>query len=289
MGTIQQKVTLSHEALLRKKPILVIYGPTGSGKGRLAVEIGKSLGSPIISADSRKVYKDMDIGTNKLRLMKYPMIYGINLIKPTEKYSVHDFLQLVDDIAQKSYEAGKLPIVVGGTALYITALLKNYDLKNIPPSQELRINLQQLSLTELQEQLQTQYPGVWNQLNDSEKGNSRRLIRWIEAQRENNTKNLLPRPAYTFLKIPMINEWSVLERKIRKRVPELLKHGLIEETTKLLKLYPKDCFGLSTMGYAEVVKYLDGQISYEAMETEIIRRHLKYAKYQLRWIKKFLV
>jgi len=279
------------------KPIIVIYGTTGTGKSSLAISMARALGTSIISADSRKIYKELTIGTHKDELIeaktKYNIpVYGIDLINPDESFNAFDFIEYTNPICDKILKEGKIPIIVGGTVMYITALINNYTLRSSKPNPKLRATLENKTLEELQAKVKKINIKSWNNLNESEQKNKRRLIRWIEILSEDPTvdpkQKLRNNPKYRILPIKLNRNIDELRNLLPHRVERMIKQGLIEETQKVLKKYHPDSPGLKTMGYPEVIKFLDNQITLEEMKLEIVRRHVKYAKYQIRWIKKYL-
>jgi len=279
------------------KPIIVIYGTTGTGKSSLAISMARALGTSIISADSRKIYKELTIGTHKDELIeaktKYNIpVYGIDLINPDESFNAFDFIEHTNPICDKILKEGKIPIIVGGTVMYITALINNYTLRSSKPNPRLRATLENKTLEELQAKVKKINIKSWNNLNESEQKNKRRLIRWIEILSEDPTvdpkQKLRNNPKYRILPIKLNRNIDELRNLLPHRVERMIKQGLIEETQKVLKKYHPDSPGLKTMGYPEIIKFLDNQITLEEMKLEIVRRHVKYAKYQIRWIKKYL-
>ena len=280
------------------KPIIVIYGTTGTGKSQLAIKIAQALNTSIISADSRKIYKGLTIGTHKDELLiakkdkKIKQVYGLDLIKANETFNAHDFLNYVHPICDKIHKEGKTPIIVGGTVMYITALINNYTLREAKPNYKLRNKLENLELETLQKQLQAINIETWDNLNDSEQKNKRRLIRWIEILSQDSkilpTDKKVGDKKYEIIPIRMIRTIEELRTILPRRVEKMVTDGLINETKKMLKKYDREEPGLKIMGYQEAVEYINKEISLEEMKEKIVRRHVKYAKYQLRWIKKYL-
>lgn len=280
------------------KPIIVIYGTTGTGKSQLAIKIAQSLNTSIISADSRKIYKGLTIGTHKDELLitkkdkRIKQVYGLDLIKANETFNAHDFLKYVNPICDKIHKEGKIPIIVGGTVMYITALINNYTLREAKPQKTLRKSLEKMELETLQKKLQSDNIEVWNNLNESEQKNKRRVIRWIEILSQNSdispTEKRVGHKKYEFLPIKMTKTIEDLREILPSRVEKMVQNGLIEETSNLLRKYKRESPGLKIMGYQEAVEYINKEITIEEMKEKIVRRHVKYAKYQLRWIKKYL-
>jgi tRNA dimethylallyltransferase len=283
--------------------VIVIYGTTGSGKSSLALKMADTLDSPIISADSRKVYRDLDIATNKLKLKKAKEegyeIYGIDCMDITERYNVYEFLTMCSEVFEKAREEDRIPIVVGGTVLYITALLNGYELRESSPDKKLRKILEDKNVEELQDRLKDNAQALWDKLNESERNNRRRLLRWIEiveskgkyidskvAEEILNSKGeeLIDIDNISFKDICIIPEQEKLEDRIEKRVERMIDKGLIEETKFLLKKYSEECRCFNFMGYKESLQYIRKEIEMKELKEELVREHLKYAKYQKRWI-----
>lgn len=280
-----------------EKPIIVIYGTTGTGKSSLAITLAKSLQTSIISADSRKIYTDLTIGTHKDELIEAQKIhkipvFGINLINPDQSFNAFDFISYTEPICDRIHKDGKIPIIVGGTVMYITALINNYTLRSSKPKPELRKKLENKTLEELQAKVKALNNSAWNNLNDSEQKNKRRLIRWIEILSEDPkvdpSQDLKHKIKYSVLPIRLTRTVEELRAVLPQRVDKMIKKGLIQETQKALEKYKPDSPGLQTMGYQEAVEYINKEVSLEEMKEKIVRRHVKYAKYQLRWIKKYL-
>ncbi|MBN1374040.1 tRNA (adenosine(37)-N6)-dimethylallyltransferase MiaA [Candidatus Dojkabacteria bacterium] len=274
--------------------VIVIFGPTGTGKSTLAIKIASTLDSPVISADSRKVYKGLDIGTNKEALLKakhkklIPSLHLIDVVTPDKRFTVYDFLKECEHVFAKAHAAGKIPVVVGGTVMYITALLKGYTLRETKPNIKKRIRLEKKALPQLQLILKTKRPDVWENMDNGERNNKRRLVRWLEVALDNRKVTEQKNIAYDFITIPLIPTKEETQKKLQVRVEKMLDAGLIEETKRLLQKYPKDCVGLSTMGYKEAVDFINGDIPLTELKERIIIRHRQYARYQRRWIMKKL-
>ena len=265
------------------KKIIVISGPTASGKTKKAVEFCKKNNGEIISADSRQVYKYLDIGTNKERVDIAQ--YLTDIITPDQIYSVADFVRDADLKIDEITKAGKVPVITGGTGLYIKALL--YGLDKMPAANpEIRKALNGKTAGELYEILSKRD----NESAEKNKQNPQRLLRALEinilsgktVSEHHKPKN--PRYDFTHYVISVENE--VLYKRINDRCRYMLENGMIEETKSVLNAgYAKDCPGLSGIGYRHIVKYLDNEISKEVLLENFSKDTRHYAKRQNTWFK----
>ena len=190
--------------------MLVIYGPTATGKTALALGLAKKYNGELISADSRQVYKNLDIGTGKVafttKVQKHPgywivdgiRINGFDLVNPQESFSAADFIKFASASANKIVSSKKLPIIVGGTGFYIKAFLGGIGTAGIPADKKLRLKLEKLSVAALQQKLQEVNLQKFKSMNKSDQANPRRLIRAIEisVSRPNTTNYQLPTTDY---------------------------------------------------------------------------------------------
>lgn len=274
------------------KPIFAIVGPTGTGKTARAIELSKQQPSILISADSRQVYRGMDIVTGK----DHPhdvSIYGIDLVDPDESCSVSLWYDSVMPHVKSAWEQGKLPIVVGGTGLYVKALTHGIPTMSVPINQSLREELSSLSIAQLQDQLESQNPAKFASMNHSDANNSRRLIRAIEievfskANRNHESvsarKTALIRPQLIGLKY---SDLSIQRNKIHQRVLERLDLGAISETQLLLNKFDSNLQSMSAIGYKSIKSFLNGKLSRDEMIAEWVSDEMAYVKRQLTWFKK---
>src|SRR5260221_6942110 len=220
------------------KKIIVIGGPTSSGKTKLAIEIAKKFNGELINADSRQIYKYLDIGTNKGDLRRRDVdvspsysidnipVHLVSFLNPDERFSVYDYKILAEKTIADILNRGKVPIVVGGTGLYIDAIIKNYELliTDYELDPEYRNQLNNLTVKELQIELQAQSPKLLAQLNDSDRNNPRRLIRIIEKSKSNESKagkRLSAFVDYDYLFLYPKYDWEELKSKIENRVEQM--------------------------------------------------------------------
>ncbi len=249
------------------KKLLIITGPTATGKTKLGIELAKEFNGEIISADSRQVYKYLDIGTGKdLKHFQW----GLDLVLPNEPFSVFDWVEYTNKILKNIWSRNKLPIIVGGTGQYIKELLHPSETLNIPPNFELRSKNYELG--ELQNKLQKINPEKWERMNDSDRKNSRRLIRAIEVAGKIASPASPDRNDMDSLVIGLTAPLEYLYKKIDERVEERINLGIEKEKEKLKKMgYFPDAFGYREMGVEEWKNH----------------EH-QYAKRQLAYLKKYL-
>lgn len=304
--------------------ILVILGPTATGKTDLALHLAKKYNGELVSCDSRQVYKGLDIGTGKepgiknkeLRIKKYDLrweIDGINVwmldvVDPNTQYTVSDYVQDAWKVIEDILKMGKLPIVVGGTGLYLRALIEGLPNLSIPVDQKLRGKLEKLSKEELQEKLKQLSSERWENLNQSDRENPRRLLRSIElvlmyghsnkSQISNlktqsfNKLRIDPEQSrmgqnYDILKIGLTAPRDILNYRIDQRVLSRLDQGLIQEAEKLHKQ------GLSFkrmrelgLEYGILADFLEAKVNREEFIKKLQTKIHQYAKRQLTWFKK---
>lgn len=254
------------------KKILIICGPTATGKTKLAAKLAKKFHAEIISADSRQVYIGMDIVTGKDK-PKGVKIYGLDLVKPDEEFSVTHFVKytcaLINQIS--------FPIIVGGTGLYLDALINPPETLTIPPDWELRKILEKLSIKELQHQLKKLDLPRWQSMNHSDQLNPRRLIRAIEVNLQGTSLKVSSRMFLNgdFLWIGLTADKNILDQRIAKRVKERVKAGAIKEWQQLRQQYPADLPSMSSIGYRQLPDV-----------AAWITAEQQYSRRQLTWFKK---
>lgn len=296
--------------------ILVICGPTATGKTGLAVSIAKKFNGELISADSRQVYKGMDIGTGKdipkgAKLKKgifskygfYEIdalpagrhgvkIWGYDLADPKEDFSVAQYLKIahkiIDDVARR----GKLPILVGGSGLYIRGVIDGIPTAEVPKNPGLRENLEGRSPGELYEKLSQIDSFKAGSLNSSDKQNPRRLIRAIEIAQYQLTKKNIPTHRsigrdYEVLFLGLKAPENIIGKKIKDRVTARLKNGVKDEVRRLLRKGVKwEDQSMMSLGYGVWRDNFEGGIDEETVITEWTRQEEKYGKRQMTWFKK---
>lgn len=278
---------------IQKTPkILVVLGPTASGKSALAVKLAKRYNGEIISADSRQVYRGMDIGTGKItkKEMDGTPHYLLDVASPKQKFTVTRYQKLAGKAIKDILKRGKLPIICGGTGLYIDALLYGWKLPEVKPNWKLRSELDKKSTEQLFDQLKKLDP---KRAAGIDGRNRRRLVRALEiviATGESSHSNILQKAGilkYDTLKIGLKLPDEELKKRIKKRLQARIKRGMVREVEKLhaqgLSWNRLDSLGLE---YRWISKYLRGEITklemIEKLDTEIWR----YAKRQMTWFKR---
>lgn len=273
-----------------KNKVIAIAGPTASGKTKLAIEMAQQLGTEIISADSRLVYKGFDIGTAKptkdeQKLVKH---YLIDVVEPEVDYSVADFADEAGKIIDEIHSRGKVPIIAGGTGLYFRILLENYDLPRLEANPELRAELETRDVEDLYNELLRLDPKAAEKIH---KNNKVRVIRALEVCKILNKPFSeacgLKDSAYDVEWIfPKIESREVLYDRINKRVDVMIQDGLIDETKYLLAKHGRIKNLVNTIGYQEIIQYLDGILDLNTAIETIKQNTRRYAKRQLTWFRR---
>jgi len=281
--------------------IVVITGQTATGKTTYALNLVKKENGELINCDSRQIYKHMDIITGKDK-PKNVKINLYDIITPNQYFSSFDYVQHALPIIKKILTENKTPIIVGGSYLYLKHLLYNIETENILPNWRLRKKLADKTLQELQEILKKKSVQSFNRLNNSDKNNPQRLIRKIEISQTpfepsqlelgyNNKIIIANKLGIKNIDVDFIGLYfkdkEELRRKIIKRVENRLNQGAISEVKNLLKMdYKENDPGLKTIGYQQIIKFLNGKISKEKAIEEWVNKEIQYAKRQYTFMKK---
>ncbi|MDD2227252.1 MAG: tRNA (adenosine(37)-N6)-dimethylallyltransferase MiaA [Clostridia bacterium] len=281
------------------KKVIVILGATATGKSEFAIDCAEKLNGEIISADSMQIYKELNIGTAKIganEMKKIPH-YLINIKHFYENYNVWQFVKDCRDALENIFSKNKTPIIVGGTNLYIKALIENYEFNDIKRDEKIRNELNDLAqkngINALYQKLFELSPEKAKQINQNDRS---RLIRAVECaiaekELENSTSN--PSENIKYKKIDLEFKLyaldmprEVLYKKINERVDEMIKKGLLEEVKTLKEngLNIKIQAGKS-IGYREMLAFLDREISYELVVEKIKQHSRNYAKRQYTWLR----
>ncbi len=297
-----------------KEKLLVVCGPTAIGKTDVALYLSKVFNGEIISADSRQVYKMMDIGTGKglSKNSKFEFrspklggfydvegvkIWGYDLADPCEDFSVAKYKEFADKIIFDIQKRGKLPILVGGSGLYIKAVVDGIPTISIPPNPELRRSLEGKTKEELFELLKKLDKVKASSMNISDKGNLRRLIRAIEISlyKKGKSGNIseisklrkTKETGRNVLFIGLCASKTSLKRRITNRVISRIKQGVEKEIKRLLKYgVGWDDQSMQSLGYKEWKEYFMGLQTRSEVVEEWIRDEIQYAKRQMTWFKK---
>lgn len=283
------------------KKLLVICGPTATGKTALALSLAKKFNGELLSADSKQVYRGLDIGTGKditaqaKRKGYYEFqgikIWGYDLVGPNENFSVSRYIQFARKVVKEIIKREKLPIIVGGTGLYIKAIVDGIPTAKIPQNLALRENLAVKSQDELFEILAQLDPIKAGSLNSSDKKNPRRLTRAIEIatwKLEGKSKEFKERiQKFDTLFIGLTSSKEFLFARIKKRVEKRVRQGVEREISELLsKGVSWENQSMSSLGYRQWRAYFKGKKTKEETIEDWKRQEKKYAKRQITWFKR---
>ena len=279
------------------KPIvIVIGGPTASGKSKLGVELAKRINGEIVSADSMQIYKDMNIGTAKITNEEMEGInhYMLDFLSPEKKYSVSEYKKDAEEAIEKIIKKGKTPIIVGGTGLYIDSLIYGIEFSHEEIDETYREELNKIAddgnLDTLYKQALEIDPIAMEKISPNDK---KRIIRVLEiyhktgmTKTQQDIKSREKEVKYNYKVFAIDMNREVLYDRINKRVDLMLESGLIEEVESLTKKYKNIQTAMQGLGYKEVVEYLNGIVNKEEMIENIKRKSRNYAKRQLTWFRK---
>ncbi len=282
---------------INKKTVIAIAGPTASGKTALAVELAKILGTEVISADSRQIYKEFDIATAKpskeeMQGIKHHMI---DIVEPAEEFTVADFADKAARIIDTLLENGKIPIVAGGTGLYFRILLENYDMPRVAPDKKLR---EELHIIEKEQGAQALHKMLYELdpvlAQNMHPNNTVKIIRALEVCKTlgipMSQAQQKKEPEYDVIWFGLghLNgeDRKFLYDRADKRVEKMIDAGLEKEADTLYKKYGKINSILKTIGYQEFIDYFDGNTSYQECVEKIKQNTRRYAKRQLTWFRR---
>lgn len=270
-----------------KPKVIAVVGPTASGKTSYAVSLAHKVNGEVVSADSRLVYKGFDIGTAKPSLEECEGVphHMIDIVEPEIDYSAGLYSQDAKKAVMDILSRGKTPIVAGGTGLYFRLLLENYDVPEVPPDYELREKLSAYTYEELRRMLEKLDP---RRASEIELNDKKKIIRALEMAEH------LEKPLSEYKKeLEFEVEWiglnfprEELYERINVRVEMMVKAGLVEETENLLKQHGRIKNLTCTIGYQEMIAYLDNQMTFDEAKDKLKQNSRNYAKRQLTWFRK---
>lgn len=273
--------------------IAIVGGPTGVGKTELMIEICEEIGAEIISMDSRQIYRYMDIGTAKPTLEQRARVphHMIDLLDPDEYYNAFmyrkDALKVVEEVVKR----GKIPVFVGGTGLYADALMRGI-FEGVPADENIRKELRELERREpgiLRKMLEEFDPEAATRIHPNDlKRTIRALEVYMKTGRRISELQKETKGDERFFVIVLTRERNELYERINRRVDEMVRNGLVEEVKKLLEMgYSKDLNSMKTIGYKEVVGFLEGRYDFQKMVHFIKRNTRHFARRQLIWFKRY--
>jgi len=275
--------------------IIQVLGPTGVGKSKVAVKLADRIGGEIISADSMQVYVDFNIGTDKLSESDRENIphHLVDILSDGSQFNSSMFLEKSFEISENMIKQGKLPIVCGGTAMYLSTMIRGI----FPEQESKRVSRETLNRIVARFGLDR----LWRKLSEVDpvyaqkigKNDRIRIVRAMEIFYNNrmppseifrNTQT--PFFRYEFIRIGLNLERSKLYRQIEKRVDSMIERGLLDEVIRLRHRYPPNCAPFKSLGYKEVIQYLEGIIGSWEETVNLIKQHTRnYAKRQLSWFR----
>ncbi len=281
---------------MHKEKVVVICGPTASGKTALSIELAKKIGGEIVSCDSMQIYKDMNIGTakptsNEMQGIKH---YLIDFISPDKRYSVADYKLDAKKAIKKILNKGKVPIVVGGTGLYIDSLIYEIEYPTIEFDEKYREKLEKIADKDGLEKLYDKAKEIDGEaIKKISKNDRKRILRVLEiyhATGKNKTqqeKESRKKEVEYDYKVYAL-DWTrdILYARINKRVDIMIEQGLIDEVKNIYQKYKKFPTAMQGLGYKEVVEYLDNKITKDEMIEKIKQETRRYAKRQITWFRK---
>lgn len=284
------------------KPLIVITGPTASGKTGLALQLAKKFDGELINADSRQIYKGMDIATNKIneetvikKTIKDEIVYFIDtipiylldLVEPGQDFSLVQYKEAAIRKVKEVQKKGCLPILVGGTGLYISAIVDNLNIPQAPPDKKLRQKMEKIDIKDLFVQLQKVDPASAESIGPD---NKRKIIRALEVYRTTGKpfsfQQKKGKPLFNILQIGIKTDRDELYEKIDQRVEKMIKTGLVEETEELMQKYDPNLPAMSGIGYKEIIHYLRSEMELKDAIQQIKFHTHQYARRQITWFKR---
>ena len=281
---------------MEKPKVIVICGPTVSGKTALSIELAKKINGEIVSADSMQIYKDMNIGSAKVTNEEMQEIkhYMIDCVSPDERFSVAEYKTNAKNAIEEIIKKGKTPIVVGGTGLYIDALIYEIEYKDIKIDENYRKELQEIEKNQGLEVLYKKAleidPKAMEKISQNDSKRIMRVLEIYKATGKNKTEqeaeSRLKEIPYDYKVFALTMNREKLYERINKRVDIMIEKGLINEVENLLKKYKEFPTSMQGLGYKEVRDYLQEKITKDEMIEKIKQESRRYAKRQLTWFRK---
>lgn len=281
---------------IEKPKVIVICGPTASGKTALSIELAKTIGGEIISADSMQIYRQMDIGSAKPTKEEMQGIphYMIDFISPSTRYSVAEYKKDAMQAIKQVLDKEKVPIIVGGTGLYVDALIYNITYQDIEFDQKYRNELEEMAKTQGLEKLYDMAKNIDAQaMKNISPNDKKRILRVLEiyhqtgkTKTEQEIQSRKEEVPYDYCVFALNWDRQVLYDRINQRVDNMIQQGLIKEVEKITKEYSQYPTAMQALGYKEIKEYLDGKVTKEQAIETIKQETRRYAKRQLTWFRK---
>ena len=280
---------------MKKKPLVVLTGPTAAGKTKASIELAKAIGGEIISADSMQVYKY--IGSAKIRPEEMQGVshFLVDVLEPTEEFNVVRFKEMATEAMEEIYQRGHIPIIVGGTGFYIQSVLYDIDFTKQDNDQAYREELEAYAKEHGAQALHDKLRQVDEKAaSEIHANNIKRVIRALEYYRqtgqkisEHNEKEREKESPYEFFYFVLTDERETLYERIDKRVDQMIEEGLVEEVKHLKEMgCTRDLVSMQGLGYKEILDYLDGFCTLDEAVYKIKRDTRHFAKRQLTWFRR---
>ena len=281
---------------MNKPKVIVICGPTASGKTALSIELAKKINGEIISSDSMQIYKDMNIGTAKPSIDETQGIkhYLLDFVEPNKRYSVADFKKDAERAIEEILDKGKIPIIVGGTGLYVDSLIYGIEYQDIKFDEQYRKKLENIAKQEGLEKLYNEAkkidPQAMEKISTNDQKRILRVLEIYKATGKNKTEQEIESRKngvkYDYKVFAINMDREKLYERINKRVDIMIEQGLVQEVQDLLEKYDEFPTAMQGLGYKEVVEYLQGKMTENEMIDKIKMETRRYAKRQITWFKK---
>lgn len=279
---------------MERKKLVVIIGPTAVGKTKLSIDIAHRLNGEIISGDSMQIYKGMDIGTAKITPEEMEGVphHLIDIKEPDDEYSVAEFQEAVRPLIDEITDKNKMPMIVGGTGLYIQSVLYNYQFTESPSDPEFRkrleLELKQKGEQAIHELLAQVDPESAKRIHPN---NTRRVIRALEIfyctniPMHEHLKKQENELLYDVALIGLTMDREVLYQRINQRVDIMVENGLLKEVKSLYDQGLRDTQSIKAIGYKEIYDFFDGKVTFEDAVNQLKQNSRRYAKRQLTWFR----
>ncbi len=273
--------------------LVAVVGPTGIGKSRLALCLARSFEGEIVGADSRQIYRHMDIGTAKSSREELSLVphHLINILNPDEDFSLAQYQELAYRVISDIHQRNKLPILVGGSGMYVWSILEGWGIPRVPPDLEFRRSLEERATSagkdELYRELEEIDPVSAQRI---DRRNVRRTIRALEVHRGTGTPSselqYKKTPPFNILIVGLTTDREELYRRIDLRVDEMIKQGLVDEVEKLMNMgYDFNIPAMSGIGYKQIGMFLNGELTL-AMATQQIKFEThRFVRHQYNWFR----
>ncbi len=270
-----------------KKPFLAVVGPTASGKTSASIKIAKKFNCEVINSDSRQIFKHVDIVSAKITPEEAEGVphHLFSFVEPDQVFTVVEWREMAEKMAEDILDKGKIPMLCGGTGLYINAITKNFSIPAVAPQAEIREELEKMTNQELWQELNKKDPESAKKIHEN---NRRYLVRALEifetSKEAKSAQEGIMSPKFESLILGVSVNREELYERINKRVYDMLENGLMKEVKELLKMgYKKGDPGMISHGIPEALDYLEGIISKEDFIAKMQQVTRNFAKRQLTW------